>query len=112
MHIEDLEAKPLLVTSHICHTVELELSDKFRKHCSLYHELVSLNVYIWYVAMNTLYWRVDRHQSSRMPLQHWCWTDLCVDQSYEFTIMESYNGQRRMMHCAGGDSITLLRRSY
>ncbi|KAJ6721531.1 hypothetical protein OIU85_024607 [Salix viminalis] len=83
MHIEDSEAKPLLVTSHICHTAELELSDKFRKHCSLY-SMSCTGV----------------------------GTDLCVDQSYEFTIMGSYNGQRRMMHCAGGDSITLLRRSY
>lgn len=36
MPIEDLEAKPLLVSYHMCHTVELELSDKFCKHCSFY----------------------------------------------------------------------------
>jgi len=36
MPIEDLEAKPLLVSYHISHTVELELSDKFCKRCSIY----------------------------------------------------------------------------
>jgi hypothetical protein len=36
MPIEDLEAKPLLISYHMCHTVELELSDKFCKHCSFY----------------------------------------------------------------------------
>lgn len=73
MPVEDLEAKPLSVSYHICHTVELELSDKFCKHCTFYSMSNS--------GVGTF---------------------LCLIrcQSYEFTLMGRYNGQRRMMHDA------------